>query len=187
MDKAGAKSDYYASVRQKAQAARRRSLGRPGEAQKADTTPAVRGGGMRKAKKAMTASTDIVRGARLALAEKVLSESKKNNLDELTRAGLEAAEQRRRNPEAYRKHLAKYGRRMRDERQSGGETRRLTRKAQMQDKADRARVSARDALGNVSVIRKVKPRPGRETPQSNDRRVPQGSRRRIVGPQGSIK
>lgn len=74
MDKAGAKSDYYASVRKKAQAARRRSLGRPGEAQKADTTPAVRAGGMRKAKKAMTASTDIVRGARLALAERVLDQ-----------------------------------------------------------------------------------------------------------------
>ena len=74
LNKAGAKADYYASVRKAAQAAKRRSLGRPGEAQKADTTPAVRAGGMRKAKKAMTASTDIVRGARLALAERVLDQ-----------------------------------------------------------------------------------------------------------------
>ena len=74
LNKAGAKADYYASVRKAAQAAKRRSLGLPGEARKADTTPAVRAGGMRKAKKAMTASTDIVRGARLALAERVLDQ-----------------------------------------------------------------------------------------------------------------
>ena len=75
LDSKGRQKDIYASVRQKAQAARRRGLGRPGAAKKADTTPEpVRGSGMRKTQKAAAAeSADIVRGARLALAERVLN------------------------------------------------------------------------------------------------------------------
>ena len=74
LDSEGRQKDIYAAVRQKAQAARRRGLGRSGAAKKADTTPEpVRGSGMRGTRKATADSTDIVRGARLALAERVLN------------------------------------------------------------------------------------------------------------------
>ena len=68
LDSEGRQKDIYAAIRQKAQAAKRKRLGLPPAAKKADTKR------MKKAPAAAAAaeSADIVRGARLALAERVL-------------------------------------------------------------------------------------------------------------------